>query len=160
MGTRGTVHWNEVCTWNDSQTGEVKTKKSNLLNVYNHWDSYPEGLGKELAQFISEHTIVNGIGLDDDKTKIANGFSDLALLWLCHHKNGEVGAVYATTEDCELEEYNYWITDDYDARREENWCPEPKHVITIKCINWTEELVFDGTPEEWIKWLKEQEKEQ
>ena len=85
----------------------------------------------------------------------------LALLWLCHHKNGKVGDVYATTEDCELEEYNYWITDNYDARQDGNgFCPNAKHVITIKCINWTEELVFDGTPEEWLAWLakpKEQE---
>lgn len=152
MGTRGTVKWIQERHF----IGDYeKHETMNYLNIYNHWDSYPEGLGRQLAEFISEYTIVNGISLAETR-KIANGFDDLCLLWLCEYKGGEVGGVYALPADFDPQEYNYIVKDTYTCKHEP-FANAAEHKITIRCEDCCGELVFEGTPEEWKRYLSKEE---
>lgn len=116
--------------------------------MYRQYDGYIEGIGQELAEFLSGFKVVNGIG--ETTTKLANGPDCLAAQIVAHFKE-EVGNVYlmrADSRNCG-EEYRYYI---YSA---------PDEPITIKayCINYrddTEELLFSGTPESMLAWIKAQ----
>lgn len=86
-----------------------------LAVVYRQYDGYPEGRGKELAQFLHGKRLVNGYG--DTNIDQANGMGDLIAQWIAHEKvnNGSgpfhVGNVYvnpAGTRDM-FEEYIYTV---------------------------------------------------
>ena len=47
-----------------------------IVDIYHHWDGYPEGLGVTLASYLEDMKIVNGLGRDD--IKVANGLGCLA----------------------------------------------------------------------------------
>ena len=61
-----------------------------VVNIYRQYDGYPEGMGLDLANFLSEFTVVNGLGADSYKSKIANGAGCLAAQLVAHLKNGPV----------------------------------------------------------------------
>lgn len=77
--------------------------------LYRQFDGYPDGHGKELADFLKGKTIVNGIG-DEDKSKIFNGMGCLAANVVAHFKK-KVGGIYlhpAGTRDV-WEDYIYHV---------------------------------------------------
>jgi hypothetical protein len=83
-----------------------------LLTMYRQFDGYPEGMGLDLAKFISQFTIVNGIG-SDQEGKIANGMGCLAAQLIAELKDC-VGNVYIyppNSKDC-WEEFTYHIFKD------------------------------------------------
>tara|TARA_R100000781_G_scaffold11034_4_gene10206 strand:- start:475 stop:909 length:435 start_codon:yes stop_codon:yes gene_type:complete len=89
--------------------GHKHVSKS-VINMYRQYDGYPQGHGLELAEFLSEFTVVNGLGADSYKSKIANGSGCLAAQLVQHFKDGP-GNVYLYAlddEDC-LEEYIYTL---------------------------------------------------
>jgi hypothetical protein len=59
--------------------------------LYRQFDGYPEGHGKELAEFLQNMPIVNGYG--DDTIKQANGVGCLAAQVVSHFKT-KVGGFY------------------------------------------------------------------
>lgn len=74
MGTRSLTHF--------EHNGEI------LCTVYRQMDGYPEGHGKDLAEFLSGYKIVNGINMEDDRVcpKLANGMGCLAAQVIAHFK--------------------------------------------------------------------------
>lgn len=117
--------------------------------MYRQYDGYPSGLGQELAEYLSGFNVVNGIS--NETTKLANGPDCLAAQIIAHFKES-VGNVYlmrADTRNCG-EEYRYYIYS------------EAGKPITIKVgkmiwvdgQNDTEKVIFDGTPESMLVWLK------
>ncbi len=79
-----------------------------LTTIYRQFDGYPDGLGKELSEFLSPIEIVNGIS--DRSKPIANGMGCLAAQIIKHLKE-EVGNVYLYppgSKDCG-EEFTYRI---------------------------------------------------
>ena len=59
-----------------------------IVDIYNHWDGYPEGLGVKLASYLNGYHIVNGLGRDDDKLFNGNGCmaaSIIAHSWIDYH---------------------------------------------------------------------------
>lgn len=86
MGTRSIV------TFKSEWDGEE------ICAIYRQFDGYPEGRGKELANFLDGYKIGNGIayGIDDvDGVKFANGMRELAILWAMHEKSENLhGNVY------------------------------------------------------------------
>ena len=82
-----------------------------LVVMYKQFDGYPDGLGVELAEFLKDFIMVNGIGVNDTGKKIANGMGCLAAQVIAHWKEG-AGGVYlypAGTRDV-WEEFEYIIT--------------------------------------------------
>lgn len=63
-----------------------------LCTIYRQYDGYPEGLGKELEEFLEDFTIVNGFSSETPKP-VANGMGCLAAQLIKHLKDG-VGNVY------------------------------------------------------------------
>lgn len=91
MGTRSTVKF-------------INRNGRYLLSIYNQFDGYYQGIGQELIDF-----------LESDNSK-ANGFEDMALLYVCYKKQGKPYHTYLTT-DKDMQEYNYEIYDTDDGLR-------------------------------------------
>ena len=93
--------------------------------IYHHYDSYPEHLGIGIAKFLSDISVVNGLGNHKGQV-LANGLGDLAAQVLTHLKLGrhyelekdkiQEGNVYldAPNEERGDIEYCYYIWSDYD----------------------------------------------
>jgi len=63
-----------------------------ILNMMRQMDGYPEGHGAELAEFLKDMVIVNGVSMNDTR-KIANGMGCLAAQLVAHFKD-YVGEFY------------------------------------------------------------------
>ena len=89
--------------------GHKHVDKSSI-NMYRQYDGYPQGHGLELAEFLSDFTVVNGLGADSYQGKIANGSSCLAAQLVQHFKDGP-GNVYleALDDGDHWEEYIYTL---------------------------------------------------
>lgn len=96
MGTRSLTHIKDE----DNKT---------LVTVYRQYDGYPKGHGLDLANFLVDITIVNGISLGENR-KTANGMGCLAAQLIAELKKG-AGGVYINTPDAKdcWEEYTYKV---------------------------------------------------
>lgn len=112
--------------------------------LYRQYDGHLDSHGQELAEFLSEFTIVNGIGLTEER-KVANGGSCLAAQIVAHFKTG-AGGFYlhpAGTRDAD-EEYRYTVL------------AIPGDPIWLKAeegygSNW--KTRFEGTPQAYLATL-------
>ena len=89
--------------------GHKHVEKS-LVNMYRQYDGYPQGHGLDLAEFLSEFTMVNGLVADSYKGKVANGSGCLAAQLVQHFKDGP-GNIYleALNDGDHWEEYIYTL---------------------------------------------------
>lgn len=79
-----------------------------VVNLYRQFDGYAEGHGRELAEFLKDIRLVNGISADN-KDKVANGMDDLAAQIVAHFKaQSPVGNFYLSDLD-NTEEYDYTV---------------------------------------------------
>ena len=85
-----------------------------IVDIYHHWDGYPEGLGVILASYLDDKRVVNGIGSKDDEDLIFNGMGCLAASLVAELKDGP-GNVYIEPRDSHgWIEYQYYVWgDDY-----------------------------------------------
>ena len=91
MGTRSltrVIPRQKGLSYND---GHNHVEKS-VVNIYRQYDGYPDGLGLELAEFLSDFTIVNGLSPNGAR-KVANGTGCLAAQLVAYLKDGP-GNVY------------------------------------------------------------------
>jgi hypothetical protein len=112
-----------------------------IVVMYRQWDGYPEGYGKELAEFLNGFVIVNGIRGDEPK-KSANGLDCLAAQVIKHFKT-EIGGTYlyrAGTRDID-EIYIYMI-------EEKNGKP----YLTV--ADYTSKILTYGTPKSVLRWIR------
>ena len=58
------------------------------IQIYNHYDGYPSGLGVTLADYLQDFTVVNGLG--SRQGKVANGMGCLAAQTVKYLKNQEI----------------------------------------------------------------------
>ena len=116
------------------------------VNMYRHYDGYPKGHGIELAEFLRDFSVVNGLGdsaaYDPDKVKIANGYGCLAAQIIAHFKTipGNIYLYECDDDQDSWQNYTYTV---YPKDGEPTW-------ISIYS-NLTEECIFVGTPEDLIK---------
>jgi hypothetical protein len=139
MGTRSLTRFIETHTETNKRTKKEKTVNEEIVVMYRQYDGYPEGHGLELAEFLADGEMVNGFGLDDKK--VFNGMGCLAAQVVANFKSGP-GGIYlhkAGTTDC-WEEYDYHVVYNSDTK-----------VLTIKCYTGGGELLFEGTPKEFIE---------
>jgi hypothetical protein len=116
MGTRSTVKFYE--------DGEV------ILSVYQQYDGYPTGVGKELADFLNSKTIISGFSGQTMETH-ANGIGCLAAQFVKEFKRS-IGGLYITNKS-DTQSYNYRVF--YDGDR------------IIMTVNDD----FSGTPDEFLE---------
>lgn len=123
MGTRSTVKF-----YSEFDQEEP------VVSVYQQYDGYINGVGYDLAIFLKEKTIINGIHSGQTMDKgFANGMGCLAAQYVAENKT-EIGCFYLTTKD-DYQEYNYevrFIDDNF--------------VIKIKYYD----NIFEGTPEQLL----------
>ena len=72
MGTRSLTK--VITTWEDTNG---KKQRKPITCMYRQYDGYLDGHGLELAEWLNQYTIVNGIGMDETR-KIANGMGCLS----------------------------------------------------------------------------------
>ena len=109
----------------------IKEEGETVCTMYRQMDGYPEGHGKELADFLGGMIIVNGLGFDE-KDRVANGMGCLAAQVVAHFKDGP-GSIYLCPEHKGWEEYAYTITGEVGG--------EPN----IKCYAvYAKQVLYDG----------------
>lgn len=126
MGTRSTVKfYNE---WN---------QKSPVMSNYNQFDGYISGVGHDLAKWLKDKKVINGISGQTTEEGYANGMGCLAAQYVKDHKE-HIGGFYLTTPD-DSQEYNYEV----------RWI-DGKFQIKVNDI-------FTGTPEELLNFNENEE---
>lgn len=145
MGTRSITRFIE--TWTDK---ENKTKKQTLCAIYRQYDGYPSGMGKDLAEFLVQGKLVNGIGNINESEIVFNGAGCLAAQTIKHLKEG-AGNVYITTPNAPDEEYRYEIIVDF------NTLSLTMKVIDIGYGDKRNKVLFKGSPANFLVWLEKNE---
>ena len=136
MGTRSLTKVIE--RYEDFQTKEKKEEI--LTTMYRQYDGYPSGHGYELAEWLDKFTIVNGMGLDEER-QIANGASCLAAQMFAHFKDGPGGIyLYSPFTSDVGEEYLYKIYIEEGAAID----------LEVWDVYELGKPVFEGTPEEFM----------
>jgi len=109
MATRATV---SIARREEGVSFSEKPNKT-IVDIYHHYDGYPEGLGVKLASYLDGHHVVNGAGRDGDK--LFNGLGCMAASIVAELKDGP-GNVYIEDPDRKHGwlDYEYFIwADDY-----------------------------------------------
>ena len=137
MGTRSLTK--VITTWEDTNG---KKQRKPITCMYRQMDGYLEGHGQDLAEWLSQYTIVNGIKMDHDRNKVFNGMDCLAAQMFAHFKEdaGNIYCMHPDSEDC-WEEYLYEISE------------EDKQIhLTVYKIGHESGAteIFHGTPEELL----------
>ena len=109
MATRATV---SIARREEGVSFSEKPNKT-IVDIYHHYDGYPEGLGVTLASYLDGKRVVNGIGSKDDEDLIFNGMGCLAASLVAELKDG-AGNIYI--EDPERPhgwiDYEYYVWGD------------------------------------------------
>jgi hypothetical protein len=126
-----------------------------IINMYRQYDGYPTGHGAELAEFLTPFTLVNGLGMNDDR-KIANGMGCLAAQLIAHFKQTPGGFYIHPVTDTECgQDYEYHIYKDAEGLRvriTDRGCN--MFGLTMSDKN---DAIFDGTLSEFTEFCTEKE---
>ena len=108
------------------------------VQVYKHYDGYPSGHPTELAEFLKEFKIVNGLPYGDD-SKMANGLGCLAAQYIAAFKM-KAGDIYVESPDTERDwiEYITYV-----------WGDDGKG-IWMSIFDIEDGCIFVGKPQELI----------
>lgn len=158
MGTRSLTIINGKWEWKGKVTQKIETEEEEIAVMYRQMDGYPSGMGRDLAEYLSGATVVNGLS-SDQHGLIFNGAHCAAASIVAHFKEG-AGSIYlhsAGSRDIG-EEYRYylWFQDGKPIRMmvcecEYHWKNDTSNNYTI-----SELTIFDGTPEEFMEWLEKE----
>ena len=109
-----------------------------VVEIYHHWDGYPEGLGVKLASYLDDKSIVNGLGGKDNEDIVFNGIGCMAASIVAQLKDGP-GNVYIEDRGSHAWiDYEYFIWGDTDK---EIWIS----------IFEDSECIFVGKPRQLLK---------
>ena len=109
------------------------------VQVYKHFDGYPSGHPVELAEFLKEFKIVNGVPCGDN-SRIANGLGCLAAQYVAAFKMAP-GDLYVENPDTEHFDIEY-IT--------YVWGDDGKGIWLSIFDTYSDECIFVGKPQELI----------
>jgi len=114
-----------------------------IICMYRQFDGYPEGHGQELANFLNELSIGNGISGSPELFSFANGMGCLAAQMIVNFKKSP-GGFYIhpvdLNQDC-WQDYEYHVYE--------------KHVG----VKNPTEVIFDGYWSDFLSWTTEEEKD-
>ena len=122
MGTRSTIH--------------VKEGKKTILSIYQQYDGYVEGVGKNLLDFLSLGPVVNGFQTSDQRG--FNGPQCLAAQLVANFKSG-IGGCYITDAK-DRQEFNYFVE-------------VSDKGLTVKVTDWENKRLFAGSLGEYRKYV-------
>ena len=151
MGTRSTITFYE----------KLNTELIPYVNIYQQYDGYLEGVGKDLCMWLKNKIIVNGFS-PDDKRDIANGIGCLIAQYIRDNKD-DVGNLYICPieDSCENCDYNYsviidesWTISLYETER------KAEDITTIEVGNWGKKPFFKGTIQELLDYIDKQKEEE
>jgi len=114
-----------------------------IMCMYRQFDGYPTGHGQELANFLNELSVGNGISGKPDLFSFANGMGCLAaqmIVWFKKTPGGFYIHPVDLNQDC-WQDYEYHVYE--------------KHVV-VKNPN---EVIFDGYWSDFLSWTTEEEKD-
>lgn len=137
MGTRSSYRIIEK--WEDTQANE--SGENILCNVYLQYDGYPQGHPSDTAQWLSQGTVVNGLGLQEARL-VFNGGGCLAAQFIARLKEGPGGTYLHSLESwgkC-CEDYLYDIIIKSDRSLE---------FVAYENYSDTPTEIFRGTPAEF-----------
>lgn len=113
-----------------------------LTCIYRQYDGYISGHGLSIAGYLSKFKIVNGLGLNEDNAKIANGMGCLSAQLIGWLKNGKEGNIYIyppiLEQDCG-QEYEYHIYKDKIEAYENAYGKSKRQIFTG---SWSEFLEY------------------
>ena len=128
-------------------------KLTHLVSIYQQYDGYIEGVGYEIANYILNKEIVNGIKLGDRETdKKANGFTCLIAQFIRDFKT-EIGNLYITTEN-NIQEYNYDIIFNSDLYFSKGFFDDTINTdeyFEVIVTDWNKQVIFKGTLKELLE---------
>ena len=108
-----------------------------IINLYRSMDGYPEGHGRELAEFLNGKSIVNGLIWGSDYSKLANGMECLSAQLVAHFKKTAGDFYLYSVFNTDLgQDYEYHIFEDQ---------------IVVK-DHWEDSVLFTGTWDEYYVW--------
>ena len=143
MGTRSTMKF----------ISKYNNKLTPLINVYQQYDGYIDGVGHQLAEWLLDKKIVNGIPFGVNTLNMANGFGCLIAQYIKEFKN-DVGNFYVTEME-NSQEYNYEVIFDEDKYFSSDY-NDINDLITIKVDSFPN---FTGTPSELLNFEESEEEE-
>ena len=124
-------------------------------HIYHHYDGYPEYLGVTIADYLSDISVINGIG---NNTNVANGLGCLAVQLICHLKLANSG--YDKLHTLDIPAGNVYL-DPWDLGRNDVdyiyyvWAAEGKDIWISIFERGTDDeyslCTFVGTPDKLIK---------
>ena len=148
MGTRSLTHFIERYTEpSKDKRRKPIVKDTEIVVMYRQFDGYPSGHGIQLAEFLAKGRLVNGIS-PIEKELVFNGMGCLSAQVVAHFKEG-AGGIYlhkAGTRDC-WQDYDYYVIGDEETKE-----------LILKCVNSSGNVIFEGTPKEFVEQLEEVEK--
>jgi hypothetical protein len=145
MGTRSTYR---VIEQYKKEDGSIEN--NNLVLVYRQYDGYPTGHPLETAEWLATGTVVNGLGMAEERL-VFNGAGCLAAQLISKFKDGP-GGTYVHNLESRGECWEDYL---YDVIVKED------RTIEYVCYNNNEDKteLFRGTPSDFIKKYKKEEVE-
>lgn len=138
-----------------SVTQVVNPEGESYVALYGQYDGYPNGgHGEDLADFLADSVIVNGIRFGEER-HIFNGAGDLAARLVAFFKKDwqEVGSYYLTPNDRDWGvDYSYIIT-----VKDAGWNDEGSISIEVKSFS---RQLFEGSVEEFQVFVSQDEEEE
>jgi hypothetical protein len=121
-------------------------ERNPITCIYRQYDGYPSGHGKQLAEFLSSGTMVNGYASSEERQ--FNGLGCLAAQFIKEFKDG-TGNIYIekpNAKDCG-EEYIYEVI----YKQPKGSFEKPNEdSLTMSCIDvWEDKTIFEGSPKEF-----------
>ena len=114
--------------------------KETIVDIYHHWDGYPEGLGVTLGWYLSGRKIVNGISSAMNENLVNNGMGCLAASLVAKLKDGPGNvSIIGPDESYGYIEFEYYI-----------WGTEYKD-IWISIFSDDDECIFVGKPTQLLE---------
>lgn len=121
-----------------------------IINMYRQFDGYPSGHGLELAEFLNQGKLVNGISSAENGL-VFNGMGCLAAQVVAKFKDGP-GNIYlhrGGTTGC-WEEYRYEVIGNEETKE-----------LTFKCVEVHGKPVtlYQGTVQGFLEFVEKQKEE-
>lgn len=133
MGTRSLVKFQE--------------DHEDICTIYQQFDGYLDGVGRELYDFLQDTNMVNGISAGQEGM-VANGMGCLAAQFVAAHKDG-AGGFYMHPNSAGDEEYVYLVNSNWDDSGGFLGKPGPLQVV----VRDHGETVFEGSVQEFGRFL-------
>ena len=114
-----------------------------VVSVYQLYDGYPSKVGKEVAEFCRTQ-VINGLPVGVNKDNTANGCTCLAAQFIAKFKT-RVGGLYI--QDGTDANFRYKVYAGYDES------------TRIEVFTYSDEQIFNGSAEEMLAWIEQQDTE-